>query len=436
MVLTNDARNPAASDEKIGNVPGRHVPLAGPREVIVAPDGRSVAVCDWDGGLAVLSTTEITDLAPEASLPQGGRCVPWLAFRRAVLRRPSAQPTRGRWCKGLVPSTHRGLRLGESIVEALSRVRPPARRVSGPSAARGRRCGGAGTQGARCPAGARPRRGTRFCPGSAVPGLTRSDLKRDDTRPSGARGDAPALLLAFPMRPISRTTRKGSGLVALNHPGRSPGNPEPVGLSADGPGPGTPGETVGRPAHRPPDATARGPQGGRRPTLPTPTPIPPSPRPPTRPAWRRRRWRGPRRPRPATSSRRCASPQPRRSSGSSDRERPPTPAASGGWPSRSSTQWSSWPSARRAPGPPTRPPCPRSGGASAPGSPTRPAHPPATVPGRAAPSPRGPRLRTRQRRAGRARGLMPAIAIAPAPGTAGKSGRGMTTRLERRVFLP
>jgi hypothetical protein len=43
---------------------GRRFPLAGPHKCPVAPDGRSVAVCERKGGLAVLPTSEITDLAP------------------------------------------------------------------------------------------------------------------------------------------------------------------------------------------------------------------------------------------------------------------------------------------------------------------------------------------------------------------------------------
>jgi hypothetical protein len=43
---------------------GRRFPLAGPHEFLVAPDGRSVAVCEEERGLEVLATSEITDLAP------------------------------------------------------------------------------------------------------------------------------------------------------------------------------------------------------------------------------------------------------------------------------------------------------------------------------------------------------------------------------------
>ena len=43
---------------------GRRFPLAGPRQILVAPDGRSVAVCNKDGGLAILKTSDISDLEP------------------------------------------------------------------------------------------------------------------------------------------------------------------------------------------------------------------------------------------------------------------------------------------------------------------------------------------------------------------------------------
>ena len=43
---------------------GRHLEIAGPHEYLVAPDGKTVAVCERDGGLALVATSEITDLAP------------------------------------------------------------------------------------------------------------------------------------------------------------------------------------------------------------------------------------------------------------------------------------------------------------------------------------------------------------------------------------
>lgn len=43
---------------------GRLFTLAGTHEFLVSPDGHSVAVCDQDGGLVILETSEITDLAP------------------------------------------------------------------------------------------------------------------------------------------------------------------------------------------------------------------------------------------------------------------------------------------------------------------------------------------------------------------------------------
>jgi hypothetical protein len=43
---------------------GRRFPLAGPHQFLLAPDGRSVAVCEQEGGLVPLATSEITDLAP------------------------------------------------------------------------------------------------------------------------------------------------------------------------------------------------------------------------------------------------------------------------------------------------------------------------------------------------------------------------------------
>ncbi len=45
---------------------GRRFLLAGPHEFLIAPDGRSVAVCEREGGLAVLLTSEIMGLAPRA----------------------------------------------------------------------------------------------------------------------------------------------------------------------------------------------------------------------------------------------------------------------------------------------------------------------------------------------------------------------------------
>jgi hypothetical protein len=44
---------------------GRQFPLAGPHQCLVAPDGRSIAVCEQEGGLVLLATSDITDLAPK-----------------------------------------------------------------------------------------------------------------------------------------------------------------------------------------------------------------------------------------------------------------------------------------------------------------------------------------------------------------------------------
>ena len=43
---------------------GRRFPLAGPHQYLLALDGRNVAVCEQEGGLMLLATSEITDLAP------------------------------------------------------------------------------------------------------------------------------------------------------------------------------------------------------------------------------------------------------------------------------------------------------------------------------------------------------------------------------------
>jgi hypothetical protein len=43
---------------------GRQFPLAGPHQFLLAPDGRSIAVCEREGGLKLLKTSEITELAP------------------------------------------------------------------------------------------------------------------------------------------------------------------------------------------------------------------------------------------------------------------------------------------------------------------------------------------------------------------------------------
>jgi hypothetical protein len=43
---------------------GREIPLEGPHELLLSRDGRSVAVCVTGGGLLILATAEITDLAP------------------------------------------------------------------------------------------------------------------------------------------------------------------------------------------------------------------------------------------------------------------------------------------------------------------------------------------------------------------------------------
>src|SRR4051794_30057321 len=43
---------------------GRRFPLAGPHQLLLAPDGRSVAVCEQEGGLVLLETSEIAALAP------------------------------------------------------------------------------------------------------------------------------------------------------------------------------------------------------------------------------------------------------------------------------------------------------------------------------------------------------------------------------------
>jgi hypothetical protein len=43
---------------------GRQIALEGPHELLVSRDGRSVAVCDASGGLSILATVEIADLAP------------------------------------------------------------------------------------------------------------------------------------------------------------------------------------------------------------------------------------------------------------------------------------------------------------------------------------------------------------------------------------
>src|SRR3954452_19743576 len=43
---------------------GRRFPLAGPHQYLLALDGRSVSVCAQEGGLEILATSEITDLAP------------------------------------------------------------------------------------------------------------------------------------------------------------------------------------------------------------------------------------------------------------------------------------------------------------------------------------------------------------------------------------
>jgi hypothetical protein len=43
---------------------GRRFAPAGPHQFLLAPDGRSVAVCEQEGGLVLLATSEISDLAP------------------------------------------------------------------------------------------------------------------------------------------------------------------------------------------------------------------------------------------------------------------------------------------------------------------------------------------------------------------------------------
>ncbi len=43
---------------------GRQFPLAGPHQFLLAPDGRSIAVCEQEGGLELLKTCEIIELAP------------------------------------------------------------------------------------------------------------------------------------------------------------------------------------------------------------------------------------------------------------------------------------------------------------------------------------------------------------------------------------
>lgn len=43
---------------------GRQFPLAGPHQFPLAPDGRSIAVCEQAGSLLLLETSEITELAP------------------------------------------------------------------------------------------------------------------------------------------------------------------------------------------------------------------------------------------------------------------------------------------------------------------------------------------------------------------------------------
>jgi hypothetical protein len=43
---------------------GRSFPLAGPHQCLLALDGRSIAACAQEGGLEILATYEITDLAP------------------------------------------------------------------------------------------------------------------------------------------------------------------------------------------------------------------------------------------------------------------------------------------------------------------------------------------------------------------------------------
>jgi hypothetical protein len=43
---------------------GRRFELAGSHQYLVAPDKKTVAVCEQEGGLALVATSEITGLAP------------------------------------------------------------------------------------------------------------------------------------------------------------------------------------------------------------------------------------------------------------------------------------------------------------------------------------------------------------------------------------
>ena len=45
---------------------GRQIPVAGPHQFLLSIDGRSVALCEPDGGLLIVETCDITDLSPRA----------------------------------------------------------------------------------------------------------------------------------------------------------------------------------------------------------------------------------------------------------------------------------------------------------------------------------------------------------------------------------